>query len=109
MAPPGGTRPVGHGRNLSLPAIWNVPHRRNPSFTGRGDLLEALHGSGGETQPVVLTQVLRGLGGIGKTQLALQEFHFYLIAEQVMVISGRITNLHLVQLSQSATGLYLRN
>ena len=77
MAPPGGTRPVGHGRNLSLPAIWNVPHRRNPSFTGRGDLLEALHGSGGETRPVVLTQVLRGLGGIGKTQLALEYAYRY--------------------------------
>ena len=77
MAPPGGTRPVGHGRNLSLPAIWNVPHRRNPSFTGRGDLLEALHGSGGETRPVVLAQVLRGLGGIGKTQLALEYAYRY--------------------------------
>jgi len=77
MAPPGGTHPAGRGHNLSLPAIWNVPHPRNPYFTGRGDLLEALRGSGGETRPVVLTQVLRGLGGIGKTQLALEYAYRY--------------------------------
>jgi hypothetical protein len=77
MAPPGGTRSVGRGQPTSLPAVWNVPHPRNPYFTGRGALLEALHGRGGETRPVVLTQVLRGLGGIGKTQLALEYAYRY--------------------------------
>ena len=50
---------------------------QNPQFTGRGELLEALYGSGTDTQPVVLTQVLRGLGGIGKTQLALEYAYRY--------------------------------
>jgi hypothetical protein len=70
-APPVGIRPVGLGQPASRPPIWKVPHPPNPNFTGRDDLLEALHGSGTEAQPVVLTQVLRALGGIGKTQLAL--------------------------------------
>ena len=26
-----------------LPAIWNVPHPRNPNFTGRDQLLDDLH------------------------------------------------------------------
>jgi hypothetical protein len=57
--------------------VWNVPHPRNPQFTGRDDLLEALYGSGTDIQPVVLTQVLRGLGGIGKTQLTLEYAYRY--------------------------------
>jgi tetratricopeptide (TPR) repeat protein len=76
-APPGGLPPVGHGQQASPPAIWNVPHRPNPHFTGRADLLKALHDSGTDAQPVVLTQVLRGLGGIGKTQLALEYAYRY--------------------------------
>ncbi len=27
----------------ALPPIWNLPHRRNPNFTGREDLLADLH------------------------------------------------------------------
>jgi len=77
MAPPVGTWSVEQGQQASLPAIWNVPYPRNRHFTGRADLLEALHGSGRNAQPVVLTQVLRGLGGIGKTQLALEYAYRY--------------------------------
>jgi hypothetical protein len=57
--------------------VWNVPHLRNPHFTGRDALLEALRGVRTDAQPVVLTQVLRGLGGIGKTQLALEYAYRY--------------------------------
>jgi tetratricopeptide (TPR) repeat protein len=77
MAPPVGTRSVGRGQPTSLLAVWNVPHLRNPHFTGRDALLEALRGARTEAQPVVLTQVLRGLGGIGKTQLALEYAYRY--------------------------------
>jgi Tfp pilus assembly protein PilF len=68
---------VGHGQQGSLPAIRNIPYPRNPHFIGRADLLETLHGSETDAQPVVLTQVLRGLGGIGKTQLALEYAYRY--------------------------------
>jgi tetratricopeptide (TPR) repeat protein len=57
---------------VGLPAVWNVPYARNPAFTGREDLLDTLHAARTATQPVALTQVLRGLGGVGKTQLALE-------------------------------------
>jgi hypothetical protein len=77
VAPPVGTDLVGHGQPSSLPSVWNVPHPQNPQFTGRAELLEALYGSGTDTQPVVVTQVLRGLGGIGKTQLALEYAYRY--------------------------------
>jgi hypothetical protein len=77
VAPLDDTGSVGHGQPSSLPSVWNVPHLRNLQFTGRGELLEALYGSGTAAQPVVLTQVLRGLGGIGKTQLALEYAYRY--------------------------------
>jgi tetratricopeptide (TPR) repeat protein len=48
--------------------IWRVPYRRNVSFTGREGLLEELHQALTRGAAVALT----GLGGIGKTQLALE-------------------------------------
>ncbi len=56
----------------SLPPIWNVPHDRNPNFTGRTDLLSGLYDSLHAGNATVLRQALRGLGGVGKTQLALE-------------------------------------
>lgn len=55
----------------ALPPIWNVPHPQNPNFTGRGQLLEALRQSLLEGKTAALT-ALHGLGGVGKTQLALE-------------------------------------
>lgn len=51
-----------------------VPWPRNPFFTGREEILEALHAQLGIDQTVALTQssALHGLGGVGKTQLALE-------------------------------------
>ncbi len=56
----------------SLPAIWHVPHNRNPNFTGRAKLLADLREALTSRQPGVLTQVLSGMGGVGKTQLAVE-------------------------------------
>jgi tetratricopeptide (TPR) repeat protein len=55
----------------SMPPIWNVPHPRNPNFTGRDKLLETLRESLTSGQTAALT-ALHGLGGVGKTQLALE-------------------------------------
>jgi transcriptional regulator with XRE-family HTH domain/tetratricopeptide (TPR) repeat protein len=60
-----------------LPAIWHVPLRRNPFFTGREALLEALHAAllpGGSAPRV---HALTGLAGIGKTQAALEYAYRY--------------------------------
>jgi tetratricopeptide (TPR) repeat protein len=55
-----------------LPAIWNVPFRRNPHFTGREHVLSALHKAMKSSDVKSHTQVLCGLGGIGKTHTALE-------------------------------------
>jgi tetratricopeptide (TPR) repeat protein len=54
--------------------IWNVPYRRNPFFTGREGLLQRLYDCLTTTKVTALTQpqVISGLGGIGKTQIAVE-------------------------------------
>ena len=55
----------------SLP-IWNIPYGKNPYFTGREELLEALHRKLTTEHSTTLTQAITGLGGIGKTQTAIE-------------------------------------
>jgi hypothetical protein len=56
----------------ALPPIWNVPHHRNPNFTGREELLQNLRTALASEQSAALTQAIHGLGGVGKTQLAVE-------------------------------------
>jgi len=56
----------------ALPPTWNVPHLRNPNFTGRESLLADLRKALTSGQPAALTQAISGLGGVGKTQLAVE-------------------------------------
>jgi tetratricopeptide (TPR) repeat protein/transcriptional regulator with XRE-family HTH domain len=58
----------------ALPPHWLVPLPRNPFFTGREEVLETLHRQLGVDQMVTLMQssALYGLGGVGKTQIALE-------------------------------------
>ena len=60
-------------REQSQP-LWSVPYPRNPFFTGRETLLEELHTRlhGSQTIAILQSHALYGLGGIGKTQLALE-------------------------------------
>ncbi|MEW9550025.1 FxSxx-COOH system tetratricopeptide repeat protein [Nonomuraea sp. NPDC050783] len=53
------------------PKVWNVPPR-NASFTGRNKELENLRDQLVSSSQAVLPQALYGLGGVGKTQLALE-------------------------------------
>ena len=55
-------------------SIWNVPYRQNPYFTGRKKLLETLHQTLTTEHTTALTQpqAITGLGGIGKTQTAIE-------------------------------------
>ncbi|MER5637508.1 FxSxx-COOH system tetratricopeptide repeat protein [Kitasatospora sp. NPDC002227] len=61
------------------PRYWSVP-QRNPSFTGRAQVLDELRDQlvGGPTVVLPVPQTLYGLGGVGKTQLALEYAHRYM-------------------------------
>ena len=56
---------------------WNVPYPRNFFFTGREDLLSRLQKQLQTDQSSALSQpqAFSGLGGIGKTQIAVQYAH----------------------------------
>src|SRR5215469_18002572 len=58
---------------------WNVPFRRNSFFTGREELLNQLHTNLTTTKAAALTQAqaISGLGGIGKTQTAVEYAYRY--------------------------------
>ncbi len=55
----------------ALPEIWNVPHLRNPNFTGREQLLQELRTALTSGRAAAIVPIA-GLGGVGKTQLALE-------------------------------------
>jgi tetratricopeptide (TPR) repeat protein len=55
----------------ALPSVWNVP-QRNPNFTGRTDSLNRMREAMRSTLTV---HSLRGMGGVGKTQLAIEYVH----------------------------------
>lgn len=54
--------------------LWRVPYRQNPYFTGREELLSQLYTELNRKQAAALTQTqaISGLGGVGKTQIALE-------------------------------------
>ena len=63
-------------------SLWTVPYARNPHFTGRDDLLQQLGQLFAAEKPgqpmsihqaaLTQTQAITGLGGIGKTQIAIE-------------------------------------
>jgi hypothetical protein len=58
-----------------VPQVWSVPNR-NADFTGRGTILDRLHDElTGDGTAVVLARAVFGLGGVGKTQVALEYAH----------------------------------
>lgn len=59
------------------PLIWSVPYARNPFFTGREDILAYLRETLAKGKTAALTQAISGLGGIGKTQTAIEYAYRY--------------------------------
>jgi hypothetical protein len=97
------TQPSGPARQprypRNNPPIWQVP-TRNAVFTGRVEVLEQLHDRlAGTSMAVVAPMALHGLGGVGKTQVALEYAHRYMAdydvvwwipAEQDELINGAL-------------------
>lgn len=64
----------------ALPTIWNVPYPRNIFFVGRDGLLLHLYAQFHSNQPALSSSTPRaisGLGGIGKTQVAVEYAYRY--------------------------------
>ncbi|WP_221361796.1 FxSxx-COOH system tetratricopeptide repeat protein, partial [Streptomyces beigongshangae] len=57
------------------PRLWGSVPQRNRNFTGREDLLEQLNGRLSEGVTAVLPEALHGMGGVGKSQIAIE--HVY--------------------------------
>jgi tetratricopeptide (TPR) repeat protein/transcriptional regulator with XRE-family HTH domain len=88
---------------------WLVPLKRNSLFTGREQILEALHTRLGVNQMVALTQpsALHGLSGVGKTQIALEYAYRYALEYSAIFWIGAETAesivsslLHIAELLQ---------
>src|SRR6266700_2397108 len=62
--------------------IWNIPYQRNPLFTGREEVLKKLSEAlrAGKTAALAQPQAISGLGGIGKTQTAVEYAYRYMDA-----------------------------
>src|SRR6266699_1997646 len=58
---------------------WNVPFRRNPFFTGREPIVTQVHSllHAGKTAALSQPPAISGLGGICKTQTAVEYAHRY--------------------------------
>jgi tetratricopeptide (TPR) repeat protein len=63
----------------SLQVIANVPYPRNPYFTGRDTILQNLQDALSQNSGTVITQghAIYGLGGVGKTQTAVEYTYRY--------------------------------
>ena len=56
----------------TLPPVWTVRHQRNRDFTGREEILESVRSKLSSGSRAAVTQAIAGLGGVGKTQLAIE-------------------------------------
>ncbi|GAA3345514.1 hypothetical protein GCM10020358_52910 [Amorphoplanes nipponensis] len=90
----------------TLPPIWNL-QQRNTDFTGRGAVLERLRDRLSASITAVVPQALFGLGGVGKTQLALEYAHRF-AANYDVVWWIPAEQSHMVRSSMAELGRALR-
>ncbi len=88
---------------------WNVPFHRNPYFTGREAALQRLRDALLAGKSAVLTHALAGLGGLGKTQLAVEyAYHYRETYQAVLWTRADSTEALLADMTHIARLLNLR-
>ena len=87
-------------------SIWNVPYYQNPFFTGREEIIKHLRNMLAVGKRAALMQAISGLGGIGKTQIAVEYAHRYR-DEYHAVIWVRADSLESIALDFVALGSLL--
>ncbi|MFF8831910.1 FxSxx-COOH system tetratricopeptide repeat protein [Streptomyces sp. NPDC015131] len=75
---------AGGGGRPSMPTVWGNMPPRNVVFTGREELLVALENGLRRGPTAVLPHALHGMGGVGKSQLALE--YVYRHASEYQVV-----------------------
>ncbi|MGY1703718.1 FxSxx-COOH system tetratricopeptide repeat protein [Geodermatophilus sp. SYSU D00697] len=100
--PRAGPAPAGRpGFAGRLPAVWKVPPR-NPRFSGRDGLLAEVRRRLRAGEGTLVVEALYGLGGVGKTQLAIEYAHrfasdydlmWWIDAEQPVLIPDQLSGL----------------
>jgi hypothetical protein len=84
-----------------LPPVWNVPGRLR-TFTGRGALLDQISAGMAVSGGRVAVTALHGLGGVGKTQLAIEyawrhagafQLVWWVNAEQAALVGEQLAGL----------------
>jgi hypothetical protein len=103
----------GNGR---YPEVWGQVPQRNKNFTGRDTLLQELGAGLVSSVTAVLPHALHGLGGVGKTQVAIEYAHrnrssydvvWWIPADQPELVQSSLAALapHLELPPASATGV----
>jgi hypothetical protein len=99
-----------------VPEVWGRIPQRNRNFTGREDLLERLHVGIATQVTAVVPHALHGLGGVGKTQVAVEyayrfrdeyELVWWISADQPVLLRSSVAALapHLGLPSATAIGI----
>ncbi len=74
---------------------WNVPHEKNNFFTGREQVILDLHASLTKGDGATVLHAIKGLGGVGKTQTAVEYVYRYRNAYKAVLWTGAESELEI--------------